>query len=201
MIARIRGKLLEAALTEIIVDVNGIGYRIFIPLSTYDKLPRPGENVDILTYTHVREDAIQLFGFATKEEKELFELLITVNGIGVKSAANIMSGMPVSSFCNAIASADIKVLSKINGIGKKTAERLVVELRDKVSKITTGVYTESKLPDTKARSVEDALLALEQLGFKRDKAQKTVIEIAEALDEKEASSENIIRKALQKLNS
>lgn len=202
MIARLRGKLIEASLTAAIIDVNGVGYRVFIPLSTFDKLPRPGETVEILTYMNVREDAIQLYGFATAQEKDLFELLINVNGVGAKTAVNVLSGTPVSTFCAAIASADIKALSKINGIGKKTAERMIIELRDKVDKISPEAgFTSIKVSDDKKPAVEDALMALEQLGFKRDKSQKVIVDLLAKLDSKECSTENLVRKALQALNS
>ncbi len=200
MIAHIRGKLAEAQFTEAVIDVNGVGYLAYIPMSTYDKLPRPGEEASLLTYMHVREDAIQLYGFATKPELDLFKLLITVNGIGAKTALNVLSSVSVESFCSAIASADVKVMKKINGIGPKTAERMILELKDKVGSIAPAAAL-AKLPEgSGARAVEDALMALESLGFQKLKIQKTVLEIAAALSEKERSSENIIRKALQSLN-
>lgn len=202
MIARLRGKLIEANLTAVIIDVNGVGYRVFIPLSTFDKLPRPGENVELMTYMSVREDVIHLYGFASSQEKELFELLLNVNGIGAKTAVNVLSGTPVSTFCAAIAAADVKALSKLNGIGKKTAERMIIELRDKVDKISPELSISAvKVPDDKKVAVEDALLALEQLGFKRDKSQKVVADLLSKLDSRECSTENLVRKALQALNS
>lgn len=201
MIAHLRGKLADVQLAEAVIDVNGVGYQAFIPMSTYDKLPRLGEEAALLTYMHVREDAIQLYGFATKAELELFKLLITVNGIGAKTALNVLSSVSVESFCAAIASADIKVLKKINGIGPKTAERMVLELKDKVGQIAPGAaIASSSSSGTASRAVEDALMALESLGFQKLKIQKSVLEIAAALPEKERSSENVIRKALQSLN-
>jgi len=202
MIARIKGTLLEAGLSEVVVDVNGIGYRAFIPMSTYDKIPTPGKEVELLTYMHVREDAISLYGFASKNEKDLFEQLITVSGIGSKLALSILSCMPVSSFCSAISNADLNLIKKINGVGKKTAERLVIELRDKVAKLSPETaFGPGKVRDKSAIAAEDAILALEQLGIKRDKAQKTVHELAITLPENECSSENLIRKALRAINS
>jgi Holliday junction DNA helicase RuvA len=204
MIARITGELVEIGLTEIIVDVNGVGYQVFIPMSTYDKLPRAGEKTTLLIYTNVREDAIQLYGFATPEEKKLFELLITVNGIGARLALSILSSMPVNSFCASIIDRDIKAVKRINGVGAKTAERLIVELRDKVAKLfpESGLGTEVPgMTDEKARAVEDTLLALEQLGFKSEHARKVIKKIIEDTPDGECSSENLIRKALQSLNS
>ncbi len=201
MIAQIRGKLVLAALTEAIVDVNGVGYRAYIPMSTYDKLPRAGEEATLLTYMHVREDAIQLYGFASAPELDLFKMLITVNGIGAKTALNVLSSMNVPSFCASVASSDIKSLKKINGIGPKTAERMIVELRDKVGSVSPeSAIAAGAGGSGVTREVEDALLALEQLGFQKAKIQKSVMEIAALIPEKERSSENIIRKSLQSLN-
>ena len=135
MIARITGKLVECEITEAVIDVGGVGYAITIPMSTYDKLPRVGETVTLLTHHHVREDAMVLFGFATAAERQLFRLLQTVSGVGPKVAIGILSGVAVEVFCQLIAAADIKGLSKLNGVGKRTAERLVVELKDKVAAV------------------------------------------------------------------
>jgi Holliday junction DNA helicase RuvA len=200
MIARIRGKLLEIALTEAVVDVNGVGYRIFIPMSTYDKMPLPGKDVELLTHMYVREDAIYLYGFASKEEKELFELLMSVSGIGAKLALSILSCMPVSSFCSAVSSGDLNSIKKINGVGKKTAERMLVELRDKVAKLSPETVMGGKV-EAMPQEAEDAIMALEQLGVKRDKALKAVHKLLGDLPKEECSSENLIRKALQSINS
>ena len=135
MIAQIRGTLISSSFTEAVVDVGGVGYRAFIPMSTFDTLPQPGGEVTLLTHMHVREDAIILFGFATRQEQAAFELLITVNGIGAKTALNIMSCMNITSLCAAIAGGDIKTLKRISGVGPKSAERMIVELRDKVDAI------------------------------------------------------------------
>jgi holliday junction DNA helicase RuvA len=200
MIAHIKGKLASADLSEAVIDVNGVGYQAFIPLSTYDKLPKPGEETTLLTYMHVREDAIQLFGFASKQEMELFKLLITVNGIGAKTALNVLSSASVEAFCAAIACADIKVLKKLNGIGPKTAERMILELKDKVGNISPSASFAQTPSGPGSRELEDALMALERLGFQKAKIQKSVMDIAAALPDKERSSENIIRKSLQSLN-
>ncbi len=205
MIARIRGILLESEFTEVVVDVHGVGYQLAIPMSTFDQLPQPGGEVDLFVITHVREDAISLFGFATKEEKQLFGVLTDVNGVGPRLALSILSSMPISAFCSAIVNADLKTISRINGIGKKTAERLVVELKDKLGKMTFGGLTvkseTTQIPDQLRASAEDAIMALEQLGFKRDGIQKTMQSLLSELDQKECSAENLIRKALQRLNA
>ena len=202
MIAQLTGKIVSLNLTELILDVNGVGYFVSIPMSTYDVLSKEGGTATILTWLQVREDALQLFGFAKKEELEIFKLLLTVNGVGAKTALAILSSMNIPTFCNAIINADIKVLKHISGIGPKSAERMIVELRDKIVKLFPELTFASLPQDVpQSREMEDALLALEQLGFQRAKIQKTVADIVAALPEQERSSENIIRKALRKLNS
>jgi Holliday junction DNA helicase RuvA len=202
MIARIKGTLIEATFTQIIVDVHGVGYLIAIPMSTFDKLPRPEAEVTLLVNTQVREDSISLYGFATSEEKQLFELLVATNGVGPKLALSILSSMPVSSFCSAVANREINSIKRINGIGPKTAERLLVELHDKVSKIIPVIGDNGKNIISKVgAAAEDAIMALEQLGFKSDKIRKAMQKIIDDLPETECSSENLIRKALQALNS
>src|ERR1035437_3144464 len=133
MITFLSGKLVEALPTQVVVDVNGVGYEVLIPLSSFDKIPAPGQPVKLLTQLVVREDAHILYGFATAAERDLFRLLINnVSGIGPKTALNILSGMNAVAFRGAVASSDVKSLSQISGVGKKTAERIVVELRDKI---------------------------------------------------------------------
>ena len=203
MIAQLTGTLIESSFTEAILDVNGVGYQVLIPMSTFDKLPRPDEkkSVTLLTWLQVREDDLTLFGFATRQERDVFKLLITVNGIGAKTALNILSCMNVASFCQAVASSDLKSLKKISGVGPKSAERILVELRDKIQKIApetafTGGASAAKVDKT----VEDAILALGQLGFQGPKFQKLVSDVAADIPEGQRSTENIIRKALQALN-
>ncbi|HEY2140224.1 MAG TPA: Holliday junction branch migration protein RuvA [Chthoniobacterales bacterium] len=133
MITFLQGKLVSALPTQAIVDVAGVGYEIFIPLSSYDKLPAAGQAVQVLTHLHVREDAHILYGFMTAAERDLFRLLVNnVSGIGPKLALAVLSGMSVSNFKSAVVNADIASLSKISGLGKKTAERIVLELKDKL---------------------------------------------------------------------
>ena len=202
MIARLKGTLLEINLTQLVVDVHGVGYLVFIPMSTYDRLPRAGSEVTLLINTQVREDSFSLYGFATPEEKQLFEILLGATGVGPKLALSILSSLPVTSFCSAIANCDLNVIKRISGIGPKTAERLIVELRDKVGKLAPALSsTEKTVPDEVAAAAEDAVLALEQLGFKPEKIRKAIHKIVEEIPAKECSSENLIRKALQSLNS
>ncbi len=203
MIAQLTGTLIDASFTEAIVDVGGVGYQVLIPMSTFDKLPRPDEKktVTLLTWLQVREDALTLFGFATRQERDVFLLLITVNGIGAKTALNILSCMNVTSFCQAVASGDLKSLKKISGVGPKSAERILVELRDKIQKIAPETaFGGGGAPSKVDKAVEDAILALGQLGFQGPKFQKLVADVALEIPEDQRSTENIIRKALQALN-
>lgn len=201
MIARLSGKLVEANFTELILDVHGVGYRVFIPMTTYDVLPRIGEDAVLRIITQVREDDISLYGFATEREKTIFELLITVNGIGAKTALNILSSMNIPGFCAAVAQGDVKALKKINGVGPKSAERIIVELRDKIDRVAPELAV-GAVPENAEdfKELEDALMALEKLGFLRAKIQKAVADVAAALPENQRSCENIIRKSLASLN-
>ena len=132
MIGMLTGKLIEKEFSCCLLDVSGVGYEVLIPLSTFDRLPLGEDQVTLFIHTAVREDAITLFGFATREEKKLFQQLINVSGVGGKLALNVLSAMPAANFCAAVVSGDVKTLSRINGVGKRTAERLIVELKDKL---------------------------------------------------------------------
>src|SRR5215467_9263842 len=172
MIGFLHGKLVEALPTQVVVDVQGVGYEALIPLSSYDKLPRPGQEVKLLTHLAVREDAHTLYGFMTAAERDLFRLLInTVSGIGPRIALNILSGMNVAAFRGAVARGDVKALSQISGVGRKTAERIVVELKDKVG--VAGAWEASSARRTLSpdeQKINDAVLALMALGFKQIEA-------------------------------
>ena len=189
MIAHLHGKLAESSPTHIVVDCGGVGYSVFIPLSSYDKLPARGSDVKLLTYHHVntQDGTQQLFGFATGEEREMFLLLISISGIGPKLACNILSSSSLTGLRNAIAAGDTKTLSSLRGIGKKTADRLVVELRDKV----TGEVKPPADP-----RLADAALALVSLGYKQVDAHKAVAAVAGKLDAR-ASVEEIVRATLR----
>ena len=203
MIARLSGKLADVNFTQCIVDVNGVGYQVFIPMSTFDKLPREEEDISLFVCTQVREDAISLYGFYTMPEKQLFEILIGTTGVGPKLALSILSSMPVERFSSAVINSDLDIIKRISGIGKKTAERLIVELKDKLSKVMPSISSDSSvvISDEKALAMEDAVAALEQLGFKRETVNKTLEKIVNSIPAEEATSENFIRKALQALNS
>jgi len=199
MISFLQGKLIEALPTQVTVEVHGVGYEALIPLSSYDKLPAPGSEVRLLTHLSVREDAHTLYGFMTATERELFRLLInTVSGIGPKIALNILSGVNPTAFRGAVANGDIKALSQISGVGKKTAERIVVELKDKIG--PAGAWEASSAQralSPEDQKVNDATLALMALGFKQMEAHETVRAALTALGPK-ATVEALVRASLRK---
>ena len=199
MISFLQGKLVDALPTSVTVNVNGVGYDVLIPLSSFDKLPQPGGEVTILTHLVVREDAHILYGFMTVPERELFRMLINnVSGIGPKTALNILSGMNAVSFRGAVASGDVKSLSQISGVGKKTAECIVVELRDKVG--AAGAWEATSAARSLSASdqkVNDAVLALMALGFKQPDAHESV-RAAQAMLGEKAGVEELVRAALKK---
>jgi Holliday junction DNA helicase RuvA len=199
MISFLHGKLVEALPTQATLEVNGVGYEVLIPLSSYDKLPTPGQNLKLLTHLVVREDSHTLYGFMTSSERELFRLLIhTVTGIGPKLALNVLSGISVKAFRGAVANGDIKSLSQISGVGKKTAERIVVELRDKVGAAGAWEATSAQRalsPDE--QRVNDAVLALIALGFKQIEAHDSVRKALETLGP-ETALEDLVRACLKK---
>ncbi|MEY2410784.1 MAG: holliday junction helicase RuvA [Verrucomicrobiota bacterium] len=199
MITFLRGKLVEALPTQIIVEVQGIGYEVLIPLSSFDKLPQPGGDIHLLTHMAIREDAHLLYGFMTIAEREMFRLLIhTVSGIGPKIALNVLSGMNVTALRGAVASSDVKALSQISGVGKKTAERIVVELRDKIGAAGAWEASSAKhgLSDADQK-INDAVLALMALGFKQVEAHDA-IRATQALLGAQAAVEDLVRAALKK---
>lgn len=202
MISRLSGRLVQCDVTEVVVDVQGVGYALAVPLSTHDRMPRLGEPVVLHTHLSVREDALVLYGFATPEERSLFRLLMTVTGVGPRLALNILSAMPAESFCAAIAAGDLKGLSRINGIGKRSAERLVVELRDRVGEIAPAAAIAGAAPEPSwSRDALDAVAALETLGFRTDAARKAVKKLCDEAAPTQPSAESLIRKALAVLNS
>jgi len=200
MITFLRGKLVEALPTQVTVDVNGIGYEVLIPLSSFDKLPERGGDITILTHLSIREDAHVLYGFMSAGERDMFRLLInTVSGIGPKIALNILSGINIALLRSAVASGDVKSLSQISGVGKKTAERIVVELKDKMGKAATfdrGAGERAALSPADAQ-LSDAVAALIALGFKQPDAHDAV-RGAQALLGAEATVEQLVRASLKK---
>ena len=194
MIARVRGKVLEAYPNRLVVEAGGLGYEVMIPLSTYDRLGIvEGGEVDLRTYLHIRETAQTLYGFASEEEKGLFLLLIErVGGIGPVIAMAVLSGMPVGQFKAAVVAGDVAALARIKGLGRKTAERIILELKDKVG--VTETWQEVAASPVAAPAL-DAELALIALGFKQVDARKAVRKVLE--DEPSAGSDALLRGALR----
>jgi Holliday junction DNA helicase RuvA len=194
MIARIRGKVWEAYPNRLILDVQGVGYELYVPLSTFDHLhPSEGAVVELRTYMHVRETAHTLYGFATEEERDVFLLLIDrVSGIGPSTAMSVLSGLAVSRFKTAVMQGDVAELSKVKGLGKKTAERIILELKDKVGVTETW---ESAAGGGISHAAADAEMALIALGYKQVDARKAVKKVLEI--EANATVEELIRGALR----
>ena len=200
MIAYVRGTLAEKGFDRVIVEAAGVGYELFISLSTYDKLPREGEDVKLLAWHCVREDDEMLFGFAAKEEREMFLKLTQVSGVGPKIALAILSGTSIGELSLAIASGNVKLIASVKGVGKKTAEKICVELKDKVNAIAALAATsKGARDDGKSLIARDAILALSALGFGEEVANKMVASVI-ADNPQIADVEGIIRMSLCKNN-
>ncbi len=195
MIGQVRGRLLRKEPQEAIVDVGGVGYRVAIPLSTFYRIGEPGGEVTLLTHTHVREDVLALFGFLTAAEQALFERLIAISGVGPKLALSILSGIEAPDLVAALRSSDVVRLTRIPGVGKKTAERLVLELKDKMQGLAATEEAESPAPASSAK--EDLVSALVHLGYSRPEAEKGV---DRALKEGEGRFEDLLRRTLRILS-
>lgn len=199
MIASLTGRLAFKAPTHLTLDVQGVGYDVLIPLSTYYGLPDLNASLSLNIHTHVREDAIQLFGFSSRQEKEAFLLLTTVSGVGPKTALGILSALPVSDLVSAIHAGDVDKLETVPGIGKKSAGRLVLELKDKLGKLHPSLSTSgpgSEQPHD--RTVEDALSALTNLGYRPQDAKEALKRVRQ---ERPAilSLQDLIRSSLKEL--
>lgn len=198
MITFLNGRLVEALPTQLVIEVGGIGYQVEIPLSSYEKLPAAGAELRIHTHLHVREDLHQLFGFMTLEERDLFRLLLNhVSGIGPRLALAVLSGLPVGRFKAAVVENDATTLSKIKGLGKKTAERIVLELRDRVGAAAAWQAAAEQSGGGDQGHVQDAVLALLSLGYKQVEALRAVKAAVEAGGEN--SVEELVRRALKSL--
>jgi Holliday junction DNA helicase RuvA len=198
MIARLRGTLIEKHPNQAVIEAGGVGYDVSISVTTFSALPAPGAEVALLVHTHVREDAIQLFGFLTAEERTLFERLITVSGIGPKLGITTLSGLAADDLVRAIGSGDVQKLVRIPGIGKKTAERIVLELRDKVG-LPTGAAAAGVQPAALlSRDEEDVVSALTNLGAQRPAAEIAARKAAGELGA-EAGFEKTFRRAMELL--
>jgi holliday junction DNA helicase RuvA len=201
MIARISGILISKSVQHLVVDTQGVGYRIVVPLTTFYELPETGQTVTLHIHTQVKEDAISLFGFSSLEEREIFQVIISVSGIGPKLAVNILSGISAPELISAIVQGDVKRLVAIPGIGKKMAERLVLELKDKVQKI---VPAQSRpVPETGRQRIEtlkeDALSALVNLGYKNGPAKEAIDRFMQDQPEERVTLDRILKGALKLL--
>ena len=197
MIAQIRGRLASKEPHRVVVDVNGVGYQLSIPLSTFYQLPEVPAEVFLYTHTHVREDAIQLFGFHSRDERSLFEILQGVSGIGPRLATNILSGISVDELVPALSEGNVTRLRAVPGVGKKLAERLVVELREKVATLRlSGPAVTEAPPPAPDRILDDVVSALVNLGCNRKEAAKAAEAARKALGPA-AEFEKLIKAALR----
>ena len=198
MIALISGKIVYKGIAHVIVDVQGVGYRVFIPLTTFYELPETGQTITLHIHTNVKEDAINLFGFNTVQERDLFQLMISVSGIGPKIAMNILSGISASEFLNAISGGNVNKLIRIPGVGKKMAERLILELKEKVLKkmmldAVPSAGAQSRVDDI---LMEDIRSALVNLGYKSNVAQDALDKVLHSSEE-ELSMDKLLKKTLK----
>src|ERR687890_190357 len=204
MIAHLSGTLLAKHATSVIVDVGGVGYEVTIPVTTFYDLGEAGETVRLQIYTHVREEALQLFGFRTLRERELFTLLISVSGIGPKSAVAMLSGMSADEIVTAIRQSNYARITSIPGVGRKTAERLVIELRDKMAALSSPALEEriaaggAGAAQSEDAPREDTLAALLQLGFPKPAAEKALN--AAMQEGGDLSVETLLRRSLRQLS-
>jgi Holliday junction DNA helicase RuvA len=195
MIGHLRGRILEKRPNQVILEVNGVGYHVNIPVSTFYQLPDPPGEAQLHIHTHVREDALALYGFLSTGEKRVFEKLISVSGIGPRLAVTILSGLEVAELVPAIRNSDLVKLTHIPGVGRKTAERIVLELRDKLAEVEG--QRAAAAPAGFSTEQEDALSALLNLGYQRSAAEKAVRRAAEL--ERGGSFDALLRRALQLL--
>lgn len=195
MIAALRGSLLSKSPVEIVVDVGGVGYRVQVPVSTFCRLGEDGSSVSLLVHTHVREDQISLYGFATLTEKALFERLLSVSGVGPRIALSILSGIEAEELVRALSASDIARLTRVPGVGKKTAERLALELKDKLRDLAHG----ADRPPAEDPSKADLVSALLNLGYSSAEAEKAADRAATGLPQ--GSVGERLRAALRQLST
>ncbi len=198
MLHYVKGKLTTKQPMQVVLETGGMGYEVVVPLSTYSQLPDVGVETTLLTHLHIREDAWHIFGFYSEEEKELFKLLIAVSGIGPKLAITILSGIGIPNFKSAIVSRDTAQLTAISGVGKKTAERIIVELKEKIvlNEKDAGDLA-SPFNNTDDLLVEDSVIALVALGYKKVDAREAIKKVLGKKVLPEVTVEGLIRGALQ----
>jgi len=199
MITFLNGVVVEKMPMRLVLDVGGVGYEVFIPLSSYDLLPACEQECRILIYDHIREDLHKLFGFITENERKMFILLLSISGVGPKLALSALSGLSIRELTAAIAAGDVKRISSISGIGKKMAERIVVDLRDKIDQadIFDAVSGVRDVPENMVK-IQDAVMALISLGYKQEPARKMVLGVMSANKGDDLSVEDIIKHSLAK---
>ena len=196
MITFLEGTLVEKQPGRAVLNVGGVGYEVYIPLSSFDRLPPEGASCRVLTYHHVREDAQELFGFATESERRLFLLLYSVSGVGPKTALGVLGGLSVREVKAAIAEGDAKRLSSVKGLGRKTAEKIIVELKDKLTEAEVLESSAAAAPATaEEMRTRDAMLALISLGYKQAEAQKMIKDVLPRVAA-DQSVEDLVRRAL-----
>ena len=198
MIAQLEGRLVCKSPDEVVIEVNGVGYGLCVSLTTFYRLPEVGERVLLQVYTHVREDALLLYGFLDREEKNVFKLLLGVSKIGPRLARNILSGLSAAELAQAISAGDVGKISAIPGVGRKTVERMVIELRDKVGAVDPtdlGAYPE---PSSQYAQESDAVSALVNLGYKKAAAQRVVKRVL--AQQEDLPLEGLIKEVLQQLS-
>jgi Holliday junction DNA helicase RuvA len=200
MIALISGKIVYKGISHVIVDVQGVGYRVFIPLTTFYELPEAGQIITLHVHTNVKQDAINLFGFYTVQERDLFQLMISVSGIGPKMSMNILSGISAQELLRAISGGNVGKLVNIPGVGKKMAERLILELKEKVIKKMMLEETPAADDQHKANEIimEDALSALVNLGYKSNVARDALDKVLRSSEE-ELGMDQLLKKTLKNL--
>ncbi len=199
MIALLTGRLAFKAPTHLALDVQGVGYEVFVPLSTFYNLPDLNETVSLSIHTHVREDAIQLFGFVTQQEKDAFVMLTSVSGIGPRSALGILSALPVSDLVSAIQAGDVDKLETVPGVGKKTAGRIILELKEKAAKLHPAMaLATGGSPSGQDPTFEDALSALTNLGYRAQEAKEALKRVRKS-EAEPVSLQKLIRETLKDL--
>lgn len=199
MIAYLKGVLARKSSERLILDVHDVGYEVEISTQTFEQLPVEGKEVKLLIHHHFTDSDQRLFGFYSKDEKKLFELLITVKGVGPKLGLTILSGLPANEIIEAIMQSDKTALSRITGIGKKTAERMILELRDSMSKITTASPAGAGQASAAGSLKEEAISALESLGYRKRDAEQAVLMAAREND-LDGDVQSLVKKALTRLN-
>ncbi|MCK5850695.1 MAG: Holliday junction branch migration protein RuvA [Kiritimatiellae bacterium] len=199
MITFLKGLVVEKLPTRLVLDVGGVGYEVLIPLSSYDVIPASDQECQILIYDHIREDTHKLFGFMSENERKMFVLLLSISGVGPKLALSALSGLSIRELTAAIAAGDVKRISSISGIGKKMAERIVVDLRDKIDQadVFDAVSGVRDVPENMVK-IQDAVMALIALGYKQEPARKMVLGVMSANNGDDLSVENIIKHSLAK---